>query len=63
MGFLEVPINDENDLTYKHLKYKKYNGGGSMTLKAPKKSGKYDVRMHNTDNKGYEVASVTITVK
>ena len=56
-------VNDENDLTYKYLKYKKYNGGGSMILKAPKKSGTYDVRMHNTTSDGYEVASVTITVK
>ncbi|MCK5760709.1 MAG: hypothetical protein KAH33_05410 [Candidatus Delongbacteria bacterium] len=56
-------VNDENDLGYKYLKYKKYNGGGSMVLKAPKKSGTYDIRMHNTDADGYEVASVTITVK
>ena len=56
-------VNDENDLGYKHLKYKKYNGGGSMVLKAPKQSGIYDIRMHNTDSDGYEVASVTITVK
>ncbi|MDA3837951.1 MAG: hypothetical protein PF574_03105 [Candidatus Delongbacteria bacterium] len=56
-------VNDENDISYKRLKYKKYNGGGSMTLKAPKNSGTYDVRMHNTDSDGYEVASVTITVK
>ena len=33
-----------------------------MILKAPKQSGTYDVRMHNT-NEGYEVASVTIIVK
>ncbi|MCK5761100.1 MAG: hypothetical protein KAH33_07390, partial [Candidatus Delongbacteria bacterium] len=56
-------VNDENDLAYKYLKYKKYNGGGSMVLKAPKKSGTYNIRMHNTDADGYEVASVTITVK
>ena len=56
-------VNDENDLAYKYLKYKKYNGGGSMVLKAPKKSGTYDIRMHNTTDDGYEVASVTIMVK
>ncbi len=55
-------VNDENDISYKYLKYKKYLGGGDMILKAPKKSGTYDVRMHNT-NEGYEVASVTITVR
>ncbi|MBN2790257.1 MAG: hypothetical protein JXR69_08715, partial [Candidatus Delongbacteria bacterium] len=56
-------VNDENDLAYKHLQYKRYNGGGSMVLKAPKQSGTYDIRMHNTDSDGYEVASVTIIVK
>lgn len=56
-------VNDENDIAYKHLEYKKYNGGGSMVLKAPRQSGTYDIRMHNTDTDGYEVASVTITVK
>ena len=55
-------VNDENDLSYKYLKYKKYLGGGDMILKAPKQSGTYDIRMHNS-NDGYEVASVTIMVK
>ncbi|MBN2788590.1 MAG: hypothetical protein JXR69_00210, partial [Candidatus Delongbacteria bacterium] len=30
-------VNDENDLGYKHLKYEKYKGGGTMIMKAPRK--------------------------
>lgn len=52
-------VNDEHDLTYQHL-----NGrtSGTLTFSAPAK-GKYDVRMHDTDNSGKEVASVTFEVK
>ncbi len=52
-------INDANDLTYQYL-----NGraSGELTFAAPS-PGEYDLRMHDTDDNGKEVASVSFVVK
>ncbi len=52
--------NDTYDLTYQYL-----NGmvSGTLAFTAPSTPGSYDVRMHDTDNNGKEIASVTFTVK
>ena len=52
-------INDENDLTYQYLKKRT---SGILTFKAPSKAGSYDLRMHDKDNNGREVTSVSFTV-
>ncbi|MBI5323718.1 MAG: hypothetical protein HZB41_00275 [Ignavibacteriae bacterium] len=52
--------NDKYDLTYQYL------GGktkGTLTFIAPSKSGKYDFRMHDTDDNGLEICSVSFKVK
>ncbi len=53
-------VNDEHDLAYQYL-----NGqtSGTLTFNAPSQPGSYDFRMHDTDNNGKEVTSVTFTVK
>jgi len=53
-------VNDANDVAYEYLK-KQTNG--TITLKAPEKTGSWDIRMNDTDAGGKEVASVTISVK
>ncbi|MCP5052771.1 MAG: hypothetical protein GY940_36725 [bacterium] len=53
-------INDRHDLTYKRISQRT---SGIMEFRAPGKPGSYDFRMHDTDNNGTEVASVTFTVK
>ena len=52
--------NDQHDLTYQYLEKKTK---GTFTFKAPTKPGRYDFRMHNTDNKGRETAYVTFVVQ
>ena len=52
--------NDKHDVAYKYLQKK---SSGTITIKAPGKSGAYDVRMHDTDNNGKEVKYVSIKVK
>lgn len=52
-------VNDQHDITYKYLRK---STAGAMTFHAPNSSGSYDLRMHDTDNNGVEVASVTFTV-
>jgi len=52
--------NDNHDLAYQYLQKRT---SGTLTFKAPSKPGSYDLRMHNTDNNGAEVASVTFTVE
>lgn len=52
--------NDEHDLVYQYLSGKT---GGKLTFTAPKESGSYDFRMHDTDYDGNEAASVTFSVK
>lgn len=52
--------NDKYDLTYQYLNGK---AKGTMKFAAPQKPGKYDIRLHSTDNNGVELMSVTFTVK
>jgi len=51
--------NDKYDVDYQYLNDKTE---GEMTFQAPMKPGKWDFRLHTTDNSGKEVASVTFTV-
>ena len=52
--------NDQYDLTYQYLNAMT---SGVITLYAPNVPGAYDVRMHDTDNGGKEIASVSFTVQ
>lgn len=52
--------NDKVDVAYVYLNKKT---SGEVTLKAPKESGSYDIRMHDTDQNGKEVEYVTFKVK
>jgi outer membrane protein OmpA-like peptidoglycan-associated protein len=61
----EVPhgsedVNDEHDVAYEYLGGKT---SGVLTFAAPDKPGAYDLRMHDTDNNGREVASVSFRVR
>ncbi len=51
--------NDRHDLTYQYLQKRT---SGSMTFTAPTAPGNYDLRLHDTDNNGKEVASVSFQV-
>ena len=50
-------INDDNDISYVHPNEKKH-----PFLVAPRKPGKYDVRLNSDDNDGKELASRSFTV-
>jgi len=52
-------LNDQHDISYQYL-----NGiaSGTLTFTAPSTPGSYDMRMHDTDNSGKEVASTSFTV-
>lgn len=52
--------NDQHDIAYRYLDKKTE---GLVTFKAPKEKGKYDIRMHDTDNNGNEITSVSFNVK
>ncbi|MBU1172637.1 MAG: VWA domain-containing protein [Proteobacteria bacterium] len=52
-------VNDEHDLTYKYLNKEQT---GDLEFFAPGTPGQYDFRMHNTDENGVEVASVSFQV-
>ena len=52
--------NDQHDLTYQYLQGKQ---GGTLMFKAPAVAGDYDFRMHDTDNDGKEIASVSFQVR
>ena len=52
--------NDKVDISYIYLNKKT---SGEVTLKAPKKTGSYDIRMHDTDKDGKEVEYVSFKVK
>lgn len=52
--------NDKYDMTYQYLQK---STAGEKNFRAPMEPGKYDLRMHDTDNNGIEVASVTFEVK
>lgn len=51
--------NDKFDVAYQYLNK---NTAGTLTFKAPAQAGNYDLRMHDTDSSGKEVASVSFTV-
>lgn len=51
--------NDRHDLSYQYLQKR---ASGNMTFIAPKEPGEYDLRLHDTDNNGREVASVSFRV-
>lgn len=53
-------INDRYDISYEHLEKRV---SGTITFKAPKVPGDYDIRMHDSDNKGNEVASISFIVR
>lgn len=55
-------VNDQYDITYQYIN-KATNG--TMEFTAPTEPGKYDIRMHDTDDgsTGKEIASVTFEVK
>ena len=52
-------VNDENNLDYRYLEGQT---SGVLTFTAPGEPGSYDLRLHDTDSDGKEVASVTFTV-
>ena len=52
--------NDEHDLEYEYLKKRT---SGLLVFKAPEKAGSYDFRMHDTDQEGSEITSLTFTVQ
>ncbi len=52
--------NDKHDLTYQYLSQRT---SGVLTFGAPSAPGNYDFRMHDTDNGGKEVTSVSFTVQ
>lgn len=52
-------LNDQYDISYQYLKGLT---SGTMTFAAPSIPGSYDMRMHDTDNSGKEVASTSFTV-
>jgi hypothetical protein len=51
--------NDRHDITYQYLRK---STSGEFKFKAPSNAGSYDMRMHDTDNNGREVASATFAV-
>jgi len=51
--------NDAHDSSSKYLKKRT---SGELVLKAPAKAGEYDIRMHDSDTRGNEVAYVTFRV-
>ena len=67
IGIIPSPIphgseaeNDLHDLEYQYLMGQT---SGLLTFTAPAEAGQYDFRMHNTDDNGVEVASITFTVE
>lgn len=51
--------NDKHDISYLYLSKKT---SGVLKFTAPKQTGKFDFRMHDTDNNGKEVATVSFEV-
>lgn len=52
-------VNDQYDIDYKYLRGQ---ASGRLVFTAPAKPGRYDFRMHDTDNSGREVAYVSFSV-
>lgn len=53
-------FNDRYDITFKYLNKQVT---GTLTFQAPAKKGNWDLRMHNTDSQGKEIAYVSFEVK
>jgi hypothetical protein len=51
--------NDQHDLQYRYLSGKT---SGTLSFDVPEQPGSYDIRLHDTDGGGTEIASVTFTV-
>lgn len=51
--------NDRYDIAYQYLKKRT---AGSLVFRAPRRAGRYDFRMHDTDSNGREVAYVSFVV-
>ncbi len=51
--------NDQYDISYQYLKKQT---AGTLTFVAPGQAGSYDFRMHDTDDNGKEVATVSFRV-
>lgn len=51
--------NDQHDIEYKYLKGMT---SGTLYFTAPRKAGRYDFRMHDRDNGGTEVGSMSFDV-
>lgn len=51
--------NDQHDLAYQYLEGK---AEGSFTFVTPSKEGSYDFRIHDTNNNGREIGSITFKV-
>lgn len=52
--------NDQHDISYQYLDKKTE---GLIVFKAPDKPGKYDFRMHDTDDHGNEITYIEFTVE
>jgi hypothetical protein len=52
-------VNDQHDLSYQYLKRRT---SGTLIFRTPAQFGSYDFRMHDTDDNGREVASVSFKV-
>lgn len=52
--------NDRHDVSYQYLEKKTQ---GLFVFNAPEKAGKYDFRMHDTDDNGNEITYIEFTVK
>ncbi len=53
-------VNDQNDSSYEFIRGRLE---GTSTFSAPSKPGSYDVRLHDSDRKGREVAHATFRVE
>ena len=53
-------VNDKHNLDYDFIEKRTK---GTSVLSAPSQEGEYDVRLHDSDDNGREVASVSFTVK
>ncbi|WP_375559173.1 hypothetical protein ACE193_15725 [Bernardetia sp. OM2101] len=52
--------NDQHDVSYKYFDNQE---SGTLEFYTPKKAGKYDFRMHSSDNNGVEITSVSFEVE
>jgi hypothetical protein len=51
--------NDKHDISYQYLNKRTK---GTLLFRAPDRTGSYDFRMHDTDNNGREICSVSFQV-